>query len=80
MAGAIGTGRLVPGQPPLTFDDLLDDVQQLVLTADDLAALNALNPVTKTLRFTQRKSGGKAAVPYTHLDVYKRQPLAWLSE
>ena len=65
MTGAIETGRLVPGKPSLNFDDLFDDVKQLTLTAGDLADLNALNPVTKTLRFTQRKAGGTAINDYT---------------
>lgn len=65
MTGAIETGRLVPGKPSLNFDDLFDDVKQLVLTANDLAELNKLNPVTKSLRFTERKTNGKAINDYT---------------
>lgn len=65
MTGAIETGRLVPGQPTLNFDDLIDDVKQLTLTTNDLADLNMLVPVIKTLRFTQRKTNGKANNDYT---------------
>ena len=65
MTGTIETGRLVPGKPSLNFDDLFDDVKHLVLTAADLAQLNALDAVTKTLRFTERKTNGKAVNDYT---------------
>ncbi len=65
MTGTIETGRLVPGQPTLNFDDLFDDVKQLTLTTNDLADLNSLVPVTKTLRFTERKANGKAVNDYT---------------
>lgn len=65
MTGTIETSRLIPGQPTLNFDDLFDDVKQLTLTTNDLDNLNALVPVTKTLRFTKRKANGTAINDYT---------------
>jgi hypothetical protein len=65
MTGAIETSRLIPGQPTLNFDDLFDDVKQLTLTTNDLGDLNSLVPVTKTLRFTERKANGTAINDYT---------------
>jgi hypothetical protein len=55
MTAAINVARMVPGKLSPNFDDLIGEVQQLSLTAEDLAKLNTLRPVTKTLRFTQRK-------------------------
>jgi hypothetical protein len=65
MTGVIETGRLIPERPTLNFDDLFGDVQQLTLTASDLDDLNSLVPVTKTLRFTERKANGTAINDYT---------------
>lgn len=66
MTAAIETAR-VAGLDPLHLneDDLIGGVQQLALTTADLAALNRLDPVAKTLRFTQRKSNGNAVNDYT---------------
>ncbi len=65
MTGTIETSRLIPGKPALNFDDLFDDVKQLTLTTNDLDDLNSLWPVTKTLRFTERKANGTANNDYT---------------
>lgn len=65
MTGVIETSRLIPGQPSINFDDLFDDVKQLTLTTNDLDDLNSLVPVTKTLRFTERKPNDKANNDYT---------------
>lgn len=66
MTAAIETAR-VAGLDPLHLneDDLIGGVQQLALTTADLAALNRLDPVAKTLRFTQRKSNGNVVNDYT---------------
>jgi hypothetical protein len=66
MTAAIETVR-VAGLDPLHLneDDLIGGVQQLALTTNDVAALNRLDPVNKTLRFTQRKSNGNAVNDYT---------------
>jgi hypothetical protein len=55
MTATIESSRLLVTKITTNFDDLIGDVQQLSLTANDLATLNGLEPVTKTLRFTQRK-------------------------
>jgi hypothetical protein len=65
MTGTIETSRLVPSQPSLNFDDLIGGVQHLALSTGDLANLNALVPVTRTLRFTARKANGNAVNDYT---------------
>jgi len=65
MTSTIDTARLVPGKPTLNFDDLIGGVQQLSLSTSDLATLNGINPVTKTLRFTQRRAGGGVMNDYT---------------
>ena len=66
MTGTIDTARLLGLSPGhLNADDLIGGVQQLSLTTNDLAALNGLEPVSKTLRFTQRKANGTAVNDYT---------------
>lgn len=66
MTGTIETARVLGLSPGhLNADDLIGAVQQLTLTAHDLSALNDLEPVSKTLRFTQRKRKGTAVNDYT---------------
>jgi hypothetical protein len=65
MTAIIDTARLVPGKPSINFDDLIGGVQQLSLSTNDLATLNRIEPVTKTLRFTQRNAGGTVMNDYT---------------
>ena len=65
MTGTIETSRLLPGKPSLNVDDLIEGVKHLSLSTGDLANLHMLTPVTKTLRFTQRKANGNAVNDYT---------------
>jgi hypothetical protein len=48
-------------------DDVIGNVRQLTVTADDLAALNTSIPdrVVKTMRFTSRKANGTVMNDYT---------------
>jgi hypothetical protein len=66
MTGAIETLR-VEGLGPggLNRDDLIGEVQQLSLSTGDLDRLNGIEPVEKSLRFTQRTSGGTVQNDYT---------------
>jgi hypothetical protein len=66
MTGAIETARIL-GLDPLhaNEDDLIGGVKQLNLTANDLAALDRIEPVSKTLRFTQTKANGTVVNDYT---------------
>ncbi len=66
MTGTIETARVLGLSPGhLNADDLIGGVQQLSLTTNDLSALNDLESVSKTLRFTQRKANGAAVNDYT---------------
>jgi len=66
MTGAIESSQVLGLDPlHLNADDLIDDVKQLDLTTNDLGRLNQLEPLEKTLRFTQRKSSSKEVNDYT---------------
>lgn len=66
MTAAIETARIAGLDPlHLNEDDRIDTVQQLALTTNDLARLNRIEPVEKTLRFTQRRANGNAVNEYT---------------
>ncbi|MEM8807508.1 MAG: hypothetical protein AAGF01_15930 [Cyanobacteria bacterium P01_G01_bin.38] len=65
MTGAIDTARiagLTPGH--LNADDRIGRVQHLALTPDDLDHLQNLEPVEKSLTFTQTKSTGRVLNSY----------------
>ena len=66
MTGAIEVLRVEGlGPTALNRDDLIGGVQQLALTTSDLDKLNRLEPVDKSLRFTQRKANGSVVNDYT---------------
>ena len=66
MTGAIETLRLAGLGPGGTNrDDLIGGVQHLALTAHDLDTLNGIEPVERSLRFTQRRANGTVRNDYT---------------
>jgi hypothetical protein len=66
MTGAIETLRIEGlGPGGLNRDDLIGEVKQLTLSTGDLDRLNGIEPVEKSLRFTQRKANGTVQNDYT---------------
>lgn len=66
MTGAIETASIAGLDPlHLNEDDLIGGVQHLDLSPNDLAQLNRIEPVTKSLRFTQQKANHKVVNDYT---------------
>jgi hypothetical protein len=64
MVASIDTRTIAVVTGGLNVDELFG-VQQLALTTADLAALNRLEPVQKSLRFTYRNRNGKVRSDYT---------------
>jgi len=66
MTGAIETLRIEGlGPGGLNRDDLIGEVKHLSLSTGDLDRLNGIEPVEKSLRFTQRKPNGTVKNDYT---------------